>query len=80
MVSISGQFHAYSTKCTAKRLTDLDFLTRLEGRGDIEEQAHPASAVVDDDHCVIASEGAREADGSARRNVERRASRRRGTG
>ena len=29
MAPISGQFHAYSTKCTAKGLTDLDFLARL---------------------------------------------------
>ena len=57
MVSISGQFHAYSTKCTAKRLTDLDFLACLGPRGDVEEQAHPAAAMVDDDHRIIASEG-----------------------
>ena len=57
MVSISGQFHAYSTKRTAKRLTDLDFLAWLRSRGDVQEQAHPAAAMVDDDHRVIASEG-----------------------
>ena len=57
MVPISGQFHAYSTNCTAKGLTDLDFLTRLGGRGDVQEQAHPAAAMVDDDHRVITSEG-----------------------
>jgi hypothetical protein len=58
MVSISGQFHAYSTKCTAKELTDLDFLAWLRPRGDVEKQGHPAAPMVDDDHRIIASEGA----------------------
>ena len=29
MTPISGQFHAYSTNGTAKRLTDLDFFAGL---------------------------------------------------
>ena len=57
MLPISGQFHSYSTKCTSKRLTDLDFLARLERRGDVEKQAHPAVSVVDEDDRVGASEG-----------------------
>ena len=58
MVPISGQFHAYSTNCTAKRLTDLHFLARLGRRGDVQEEAHPAAPMVDDHYRVIASEGA----------------------
>ena len=74
MPPISGHFHAYSTNGTAKRLTDLDFCTGLERRSDVEKQAHPASAVVDYDHCVVAAERAGKADRSACRNVDGSAS------
>jgi len=50
MVTISGQFHAYSTKRTAKRLTDLHFLAGFGRRRDVQKKTHPASAVIDDDH------------------------------
>ena len=58
MSPISGQFHAYSTKCTSKRLAGLDFLAWFERRGDVEDQAHPPSAMVDDDHGIVASKRA----------------------
>ena len=58
MPPISGQFHAYSTKCTAKRLADHDFLALLARRGDVEQQAHPAAVMFDDHDGIVASEGA----------------------
>ena len=62
MASISGQFHTYSTKSAAKRLTGNDFLARFERRGRVEDQAHPAVAMIDDDDRVVAPEWARETD------------------
>ena len=68
MASISGQFHAYSTKCTSKRLADLDFFARLERRGDVQKQAQPAIFMLDDHHRIVAAEGTSETDGAARWN------------
>ena len=73
MASISGQFHAYSTKCTSKRLADLDIFAGLKLRCDVQEQAHPAAFMLDDDHRIVAAEGARETDGPARRSGDGRA-------
>ena len=73
MASISGQFHAYSTKCTSKRLADLDFLARLERRSDVQDQAQPAAVMFDDHDRIVAAEGAGEADGAARWNGDGRA-------
>ncbi len=58
MSPISGQFHAYSTKCTAERIAGGDLFALLSLRGDVQEQAHPASAMVDDHDRIIAPEGA----------------------
>src|SRR5215218_8559334 len=62
MLPVSGQFHTYSTKSTSKRLADSNSLAGFLFGGDIEEQAHPSAAMLDDYDRVIASERAREAD------------------
>ncbi len=64
MPPISGQFHANSTKCTPKRLTGNDLVPLPVRCRDVEDQAHPAVAMVDDDNRIVAAEGPRETDGS----------------
>ena len=58
MSPVSGQFHPYSTKSTPKRLTGGDPVALMQLRGDVEEQAHPAAAMIDDDHGIVTPERA----------------------
>jgi hypothetical protein len=75
MASISGQFHAYSTKCTSKRLADLDFFAWLERRGHVQKQGHPAAFMLDDDDRVVTAKGTGETDGAVRWNGDGRPAR-----
>src|SRR5215218_9307041 len=65
MPSISGQFHAYSTSGTAKRLADFDFFAGLERRDDVEQEAHPPAFVLDNDDRIVAAERSGKADRAA---------------
>jgi hypothetical protein len=58
MSPVSGQFHPYSTKSTPKRLTGGDPVALVQRRGNVEEQAHPAAAMIDDDNRIVTPERA----------------------
>ena len=73
MAPISGQLDPDLAKRAAERLADADPVALLQRRLDVQDQAHPPTAMINDHDAVIASKGARKSDRAGCRGSKRRA-------
>ena len=58
MAPISGQLDPDLAERSAERLADANSVALLQRRLDVQDQAHPPTAMINDHDAVIASKGA----------------------